>query len=134
MKKLSILLLILSGIHAFSQNIDPMKRMFRWGGTNGPYINLSPDTSLFQQKEFMLGVQWGAPPRITKALMIKQRDGEVPADASNFVDSCNYFLLLREQTHNCGPDLLNVRAIQYEPTLALDLNNPTKLIKRDGDT
>jgi hypothetical protein len=37
-----------------------------------------------------------------------------------------------EYSHGVGPDILNARAIQFEPTLKLDPNDPSKLVTRAG--
>ena len=40
----------------------------------------------------------------------------------------------KDYTHGNEDKILNARAIQYEPTLLLNPNNPSNLVKRQGDT
>ena len=131
--RILILFAFLFTLSVFAQNLEPYQHKFWW---KTQYRLLSDTMNDFKQRNFMLGWHWGGPYKITKALDVKQCDiGSLPYDSNaKFVKDCDLIIKPREYSHAVGPEILNARAIQWEPTLLLDSNNPEKLVIRQGDT
>lgn len=133
MKTLIVIFLALSAINLFSQDIEPPRHKFRWG-VGGSDIYLSNDSTYFKQRNVLLGWHWGAPRRISEALLASQNDAYRTVNAEELTDSCDAIVKPEGYTHAVGGEILNARAFQYEPTLNINPNDPLKLNKRSGDT
>ena len=129
MKLKIIFFLFLLTATAYSQDLEPTQHKF-----TGQFEYLSADSSYFQQNHIILGWHWGASPKISHALNANQNDASRNVTPQELDSNCYIIVKPAENTHAVGPQVLNVRAIQYEPTLLLDPNNPEKLVIRHGDT
>ncbi len=134
MKKLLCLFLIVIAYFANSQDFEPTQVKFNWGiGGNETY--LSADSAYFKQDKFLRGWHWGASKNISHAVGANQKDAHSYVTAEELDSNC--LIILKpdvEYTHGNEDRILNARAIQYEPTLLLNSNNPSNLVIRQGDT
>jgi len=133
MKKLVILFIIFIAYFANSQDFEPTQAKFNWGiGGNETY--LSADSAYFKQDKFLRGWHWGASKKISHAVGVNQNDALRNVTADKLDSNCLIILKPDEYTHGNEHRILNARAIQYEPTLTLNPNNPSNLVIRQGDT
>jgi hypothetical protein len=129
MKAIIIILVLLITKAIYCQDSEPDQFQFQWG-VNGPLTYLSSDSAYFTQNKFLIGWHWGGPRKISQALLSSQNDATRGIDTSKLVNNCDVILKPEEYSHAVGPEILNARAIQYEPTLLLDPNEPEKLVIR----
>ncbi|HPI19914.1 MAG TPA: hypothetical protein PKY56_06035 [Candidatus Kapabacteria bacterium] len=133
MKKLVCLFIIFIAYFANSQDFEPTQTKFNWGyGGNETY--LSADSAYFKQDKFLRGWHWGASKKISHAVGVNQNDAHRTVTADKLDSNCHIILKPDEYTHGNEHRILNARAIQYEPTLTLNPNNPSELVIRQGDT
>jgi len=133
MKKSLCLFLIVISYFANSQDFEPTQVKFNWGiGGNETY--LSADSAYFKQDKFLRGWHWGASKKISHAVGVNQNDAHRTVTADKLDTNCHIILKPDEYTHGNEHRILNARAIQYEPTLTLNPNNPSELVIRQGDT
>ncbi|MBX3043101.1 MAG: T9SS type A sorting domain-containing protein [Candidatus Kapabacteria bacterium] len=133
-----IIILLLSVTSLIAQNFEPGQQLFKWGLT-GDSIYISSDLEYFRQTKPILGWHWGGSYKLSKSLLVNQNDAfrhweNWGFTINDFVDSCHIILKPDEYSHAVGPEILNARAIQFEPTLRLDPAEPNKLVIRSGDT
>ncbi len=126
-------MLMMAITNIFAQDFEPGQVPFNFG-ESGPSVYLSADLCYFKQRQFMLGWHWGASKKITQSLLVRQHDAADYSDISIMVDTCDVIVKPQCYTHAVGNEILNARAMQYEPTLELDPNKPEKLVIREGDT
>lgn len=120
-KSVLIIVLLLIASNLFSQDFEPAQRKFFWALSQDSVL-LSSEMEYFKQKDFLLGWHWGGPKKISQALMINQYDASHWDSMSNsiLVDSNCYVIWKPIQyTHGDEPKIMNVRAIQFDPTLPL---------------
>ena len=132
MKKIIFLLCFFYSSGLFCQTFEPTQQKFNW--RNSPQKYLSADSVYFQQDNFLLGWQWGATKKMLEAEQSNQCHATRLRPANIFKDSIGLIILHQEYTHSVGPETMNARGIQYEPTLLLDPSNPENLVIRTGDT
>jgi len=134
MKKIIFIILLGISYISYSQDFEPTQAKFNWGiGGNETY--LSADSAYFKQEKFLRGWHWGASYKISHAVGANQNDAaNSDVEASSLDRNCLIILKPEDYTHGNEGQILNARAIQYEPTLLLNPNNPSNLVKRQGDT
>ena len=137
MKKLIVMLIFVLPLLLSAQNFGPPKHQFHWG-VGGTGIFLSSDSSYFKQEKIMLGYHWGDTRKISTSERINMFDSPrnwtaYYIDTGDIESNCNIILKPEEYTHAHDSKILNVRAIQYEPTIRLDASNPDRLVNRSGD-
>jgi hypothetical protein len=133
MKKLIIITLFLSFFGLNAQDLEPAQQKFYYyGDPTAKY--LSGDSSYFKQNKIFLSWEWMGGGKISKSLDITGHDGFNYTSANEMLDSAD--LLARRDITSHFPDcgIINVRAIQYEPTLQLSSGKPDSLVIRTGDT
>ncbi|HPI20758.1 MAG TPA: hypothetical protein PKY56_10335, partial [Candidatus Kapabacteria bacterium] len=134
MKKLACLFLIVISYFTNCQDFEPTQAKFIWG-IGGNQIYLSADSAYFKQDKFLRGWHWGASYKISHAVGANQNDAaNSDVEASSLDSNCLIILKPEDYTHGNEGQILNARAIQYEPTLLLNPNNPSNLVIRQGDT
>lgn len=134
MKKSIIIALFFWAYIANSQDFEPTQAIFHWG-VGGNQVYLSADSAYFKQDKFLRGWHWGASYKISHAVGANQKDAaNNNVEADSLVSNCLIILKPKDYTHGNEGKILNARAIQYEPTLLLNHNNPSNLVIRQGDT
>jgi len=139
MSKNICILFITAFMAAYSQDFEPSQRAFHPDANSSSTFFINADSAKFKARSVIRGWQWGGSRRFTKGVLCHTHDGieEIKLSSipyTTFVDSCELFLHPWGYTHAVGPEPLNGRGIQYEPTLLLNANNPDSLIIRQGDT
>jgi len=119
MKKLIILLIVIHSSTVFCQDYEPSQVQFNWG-VGGSLKYLSGDSMYFKQDKMIIGWHWGASRRISEAVYANQNDATRNIDESELAESCKVFMKPIECSHAVGPEVMNARAIQYEPTIIID--------------
>lgn len=134
MKTYIFFFLTLAAASLYSQDFEPVQRIFSYTTDNGVISTyLSPDSSWFRQDRFILGVHWGPQRTMAGRMLMKMRDADHWTPSSDMLDSAIIFLKPEGYTHAGGPELLNGRGIHYDPTLPLSPDKPDSLVIRPGD-
>jgi hypothetical protein len=128
MKTLIIILLIAGSSLAISQTYEPSQVKFKWWDST--YVYFSPDQEYFDIDNFVLGWHWGGSVKMTEALLCNQHDAGHWANLNDIADSCYVFLKPHHYSHAVGPEILNARGIQYEPTLYIPPANRGEFITK----
>ena len=129
MKKLMIILFLCSTIQIYAQNIGPTRHEFTIRGTS---VNLS-DTNLddFRQTEFLMGWHCNSFWAYDRAVRANQKD-IFSTDIDRINNNTNLFVKPAGDwsptiyTHCWGPEVLNCRGMEYEPTLLKTDENATR--------
>jgi hypothetical protein len=131
MKRIILFLFCLASL-ATAQDFEPGQIRFFMGQPDSVY--LSSSLPYFTQTKMIMGWQWGAERVMQEAMNSTQTHSNYLARDSFFKNNVGIISITGVNTHSVRGEIMNARAIQYEPTLLLDPNNPDKLIKRTGDT
>lgn len=132
-----ILIILLLSNFLKSQTTEPDPLLFNYYKLDGTLVsNQSFNPEYFEQDKFMLGFQWGASLKMRKELLStavadKTRLGfnQTNLDFSNsFYDIVQPVLKLDGTDTGGNGWIKNLAAIQFEPTLEIDLNEPSLVI------
>jgi hypothetical protein len=139
--KIFILLVIVFSLNAFAQNRypAPFKLNYELGSTSGIAKVLDPND--FEQNTFFITTQWSGHTKMLDALKFNSVQGSTGFDNFQYQDpNLHKFEDIPNSNGNVSQIIIEnkianwSRVFQYEPTLALDPNQPDELVIRSGDT
>ena len=134
MKKIILAVIIFFPILLLSQNSEPTQRKFYVPALQDS-VYLMDTLQYFKQDRFIKGNHWDYDARLGKVLDYNQMDiywYNTP-DVFQILDSSLLFVKPMYYTHSLGPEMFNIRGIQYSPTLLIDTNKTNELQTRYGD-
>ncbi len=144
MKKIILAVIIFFPILLLSQNSEPTQRKFYVPALQDS-VYLMDTLQYFKQDRFIKGSHWDYHIRLGKVVNYNQMDiywwyepktdtSLKRGDTSLFLlDSSLLFVKPMYYTHSLGPEMFNIRGIQYSPSLLIDTNKTNELQTRYGD-